>query len=103
MIEDNNIIISTNGLRIFKVLIEIDSNLIPRSYPLLFIFSKFKLHQTHQVNTLLCDLTDAILNTWRVHDLFQALSDGSTNTKANIRYGCCVVFVRCVVLLSEEI
>ena len=73
MIEDNNLIVSNNGLKILKVLLETDSPLIPRSYPLLFLFSKFKLHETHAVNVLLCELTDIILNSWRVENLFQAI------------------------------
>lgn len=102
MIEDNNIIVSTNGLKMLKMLIESDSNLLPRSYPLLFIFLKFKLHSTHPVNSLLCQLTDLILNTERASDLFQAICDGSSSTKANVRYGAAIVLVRSVLLINKE-
>lgn len=37
MVESNNVILSTNGLKILKILIKNNSPYIPRSYPLLFI------------------------------------------------------------------
>ena len=102
MIEDNNLIVSNNGIKMLKVLVESDSPLLPRSYPLFFIFQKFKLRPTHPVNLILYELTDTLLNSHRATDLFLALAEGGSNTKANIKYGCSIVFVRCVILLSED-
>lgn len=61
IIESNNVILSLNGLKLLKLLVEISSPLLPRSYPLLFLFEKFKLHATHQVNQLLYDLSNSLL------------------------------------------
>jgi hypothetical protein len=50
MIEDNNQIISTNGVKILTILVQARSQLLPSSFPLLFIFRKFKMHKTHATN-----------------------------------------------------
>ena len=60
------------------------------------------MRPTHPVNLLLYDLTDSLINSHRATDLFQAIAEGGSSTKANIKYGCSVVFVRCVILLSED-
>jgi hypothetical protein len=79
MIDDNNHIISTNGVKVLTYLIK-KSNLsnpihclIPTSFPLLFIFNKFKLHKTHPVNTVMLELVDSILSTSRLQDLIHAI------------------------------
>ena len=56
MIEDNNQIISTNGVKLLTALIDSRSSILPSSYPLLFIFRKFKLHKTHATNLNLLKL-----------------------------------------------
>jgi len=71
---------------------------------LLFIFEKFRLHATHSINTLLYELCDSFLlvnaiSTNRNVDLVQAVSEGAANKKANVRYGCFMVFNRIVGIL----
>lgn len=56
MIEDNNQIISTNGVKVLTVLIRLRSQLLPVSFPLLFVFRKFKMHKTHATNANLFKL-----------------------------------------------
>lgn len=51
MIEDNNQIISTNGVKMLAELVRSRSQLLPVSFPLLFIFRKFKMHKTHSTNS----------------------------------------------------
>jgi hypothetical protein len=107
MIDSNNVIFSTSGLKILKVLTENNCQLIPRSYPLLFIFEKFKLHATHQLNQLIYEVCDSFLlcnsaSASRNVDLIQAVGEGANNKKANVKYGCFMVFVRAVAILYRN-
>jgi hypothetical protein len=56
MVEDNNQIISTNGVKMLRTLVATRSQLLPSSFPLLFLFRKFKLHKTHATNLNLLKL-----------------------------------------------
>jgi hypothetical protein len=56
MIEFNNQIISTNGVKMLTSLIKNKSQLINSSFPLLFLFRKFKTHKTHATNANLLSL-----------------------------------------------
>lgn len=53
MIEDNNQIISINGIKILVALVRRRSQLLPHSFPLLFLFRKFRMHRTHSTNAQL--------------------------------------------------
>lgn len=98
MIEDNNHIISTNAVKILTYLIKSQSPLLPQSFPLLFVFQKFRLHKTHPVNATLLTLVDAAIISPRSNDLFSAVIEGmcSSSAKANIKYGCIVTYIRIV-------
>lgn len=58
MIEDNNQIISMGGVKMLTVMVRNKSQLLPQSYPLLFIFRKFKMHKTHATNLHLFRLVE---------------------------------------------
>ena len=73
MIEFNNQIISTNGVKILTFLIKNKSQLITSSFPLLFLFRKFKTHKTHATNANLLTLVEALLCSNRSHDLMNAI------------------------------
>jgi hypothetical protein len=114
MIDDNNHIISTNGVKVLTYLINksksISSNnnpihsLIPTSFPLLFIFNKFKLHKTHPVNTVMLELVDSILYTSRLQDLIHAIHEGlsSIGSKANVKFGCSLSYFRILSLIYRN-
>ena len=104
MSESNNHILSTNGLKILKILIENNSPLLPRSYPLLFIFEKFKLRATHQINQLLFELCDSIVASgyYRTVDLLQAIYEGGNTKKANVKYGSTLSFIRIFCILERN-
>lgn len=83
MIDENNHIINMNGIKCLIAIFGRERNdgvvknsLIPVSFPLLFLFNKFKSHKTHPINSLLLGLIEAILQSPinRVNDLFLAMS-----------------------------
>ena len=76
--------------------------MIPNSYPLLFFFNKFKMHSTHQINTILFDLSDALIGAGRVIDLLQASSEAMTTNKANQKYGAAMICVRVASILKKN-
>jgi hypothetical protein len=82
------------------------NSLIPVSFPLLFIFNKFKSHKTHPINSLLLTLIEAILQSTsnRVNDLFLAINEGlnSIGSKANVKFGCALSFFRIISLLYQN-
>ena len=78
MIEDNNQIISMNGVKTLTIFIARRSQLIPTSFPLLFIFRKFKMHKTHATNANLLKLVEALLCSNRSNDLMFAIYEGMT-------------------------
>ena len=96
MIEENNHIISTNGIKMLTALIKNRSTLIPVSFPLLFLFRKFKMHKTHATNANLFQLVEVLLCSNRCQDLMNAVFEGmsSPETKANLKYGCVMSFLR---------
>jgi hypothetical protein len=110
MIDDNNHIISTNGVKVLTHLIKKSiltnnlSSLIPTSFPLLFIFNKFKLHKTHPVNTVMLELIDSIAPTTRFQDLVHAIHEGlsSIGSKANVKFGCALSFFRLISLIYKN-
>ena len=83
MIDDNNHIINMNAIKCLIIIFEkekqdgvVKNSLIPVSFPLLFVFNKFKSHKTHPINSLLLGLIEAILQapSNRVNDMFLAIS-----------------------------
>ena len=104
MSESNNHVLSTNGLKILKILIDHNSNLLPRSYPLLFIFEKFKLRASHQINHLLFEICDSIVVSGipRTIDLLQAVFEGGNIKKANVKYGSVMVFLRIAAIVARN-
>ena len=105
MIEDNNHIISTNGIKILSTWLRNDSttNKIPNSYPLLFVLSKFKSHSTHPINTILYEWSDSVIIGGRLIDLMQALADGLGSNKGNVKYGSAMICLRITsVMLKDE-
>jgi hypothetical protein len=104
MIEDNNHITSTNGIKMLNFLICKNSSLIPSSYPLLFLFNKFKSHKTHPINAILFGLIDTIVLTSRLSDILSAIVEGmnSQMTKANVKYGCFASFIRIASIIHED-
>lgn len=73
MIESNNQIISINGIKMLTALVKQNSPLISTSYPLLFLFRKFKMHKTHSTNIYLFNLIEAILCSSKSNDLMNAI------------------------------
>ena len=57
-------------------LIKNKSQLINSSFPLLFIFRKFKTHKTHATNANLLNLVEALLCSNRSQDLMNAVLEG---------------------------
>ena len=78
------------------VLFKNRSQLIPHSFPLLFLFRKFKLHKTHATNLNLFKLIETILCSNRSSDLMAATCEGMGlgENKANLKYGCVATFLR---------
>ncbi len=88
MIEDNNQIICSNGLKMLTTLTANNHQLLASSFPLHFIFSKFKTHETHPINSLLLNLVTALIqNGSRITDLLIGIQDSLKETKANVKYG----------------
>jgi len=77
-------------------LVRARSQLIPPSFPLLFIFRKFKMHKTHPLNATLLILVDTLVSSARSNDLMNAIFEGmgSLETKVNLKYGCTICFIR---------
>ena len=103
MVEDNNQIISTNGVKMLTALVNTRSSLLPTSFPLLFLFRKFKMHKTHSTNLNLLKLVETLLASNRAGDLMSAVLEGmnSPENKANIKYGCTISFIRVFCYLFE--
>lgn len=65
MIDDNNHIININAIKCLVAIFNKEKenscynkpSLVPASFPLLFIFNKFKSHKTHPINSLMLSLT----------------------------------------------
>lgn len=85
-----------NGVKILTVLVKARSQLIPGSYPLLFLFRKFKMHKTHATNFNLFKLIDVLVCSNRSNDLMSAILEGMNlgENKANVKYGCQMSFLR---------
>lgn len=73
MVESNNQIISTNGVKMLTALVRNNSSLLGSSFPLLFLFRKFKVHKTHATNANLLNLVDVLLCSNRADDLMSAV------------------------------
>jgi hypothetical protein len=113
MIDDNNHIINVNAIKCLIAIFDkekddglLKNSLVPASFPLLFLFSKFKSHKTHPINFLMLSLIESILQSSsnRVSDLFQAISEGlsSSGSKANVKFGCSLTFFRVISLLYKS-
>jgi hypothetical protein len=112
MIDDNNHIINVNAIKCLVAVFgqeakdAMKASLLPVSFPLLFLFTKFKSHKTHPINALLLTLVEAILQSSpnRVTDLFFAISEGlsSAGSKANVKFGCALAFFRVISLLYQN-
>ncbi len=113
MMDDNNHIINVNAIKCLIAIFEkerqdgvVKNSLVPVSFPLLFVFSKFKSHKTHPINFLMLSLIESILQSSpnRVNDLFMAMSEGlsSGGSKANVKFGCALAFFRVISLLYKN-
>ena len=60
------------------------------------------MHSTHQINTILFELSDALIGAGRVVDLMQASSDAMSSNKANQKYGAAMICVRVAAILQKN-
>ena len=73
-----------------------------RYYPLLFFLDKFKRHSTHPINTILFELSDSVIIGGRLMDLMQALVDGLSSNKGNVKYGAAMICIRIVSIIQKD-
>ncbi len=74
------------------------------SFPLGFLFNKFKSHRTHPVNGLMMELVEAVMGTGRVGNLVYAIGEGlaAQGGKMNVRFGCALAFFRVLALVFRN-